>query len=259
MATDALATGRFLWYELMTTDIEGARAFYPRVAGWEVESFPASPTPYWVFTAGGQGVAGMMALPETARAQGAPPNWLAYAYVTDLDARCRKAEALGGKIVVPVQAIDTVGRFTVVADPDGATIGILEPSERPAPAPERTPAGHFRWAELATADPEAAFDYYTELLGWHETDRMDMGESGVYRMFGAPDNVTLGGIYKRPAEVPASAWLYYVSVGDLDESVGTVDSLGGKLLNGPMDVPGGERVAQCMDPQGAAIALHAYG
>jgi uncharacterized protein len=256
MTANSLAEGKFLWFELMTSDVEGARTFYPRVMGWDVQSFDESPTPYWVFNANGQAVAGMMGLNDAA---GAPPSWLSYIYVTDLDAVTAKAVTLGGRVIVPAQEIASVGRFAVLLDPQGAAIGVLDPADRPDAQPARAPVGHFRWAELATSDPAAAFDFYSGLVGWRETDRMDMGDTGPYRMFGAADGVTLGGIYAKPAEVPAPAWLYYVHVGDLEEAVGTAGSLGGRILNGPMTVPGDERIAQCTDPQGAAFALHSYG
>jgi hypothetical protein len=258
MAADTLAQGRFLWHELLTRDLEDAQTFYPRVMGWEVQSFDESPTPYWVFNAHGQAVAGMMALPEPALAEGAPSSWLSYVYVQGLDEICAKAKSLGGKVVVPAQEIATVGRFAVILDPQGATIGVLDPADAPAPQPARSAPGHFRWAELATTDPESAFAYYSTLFGWRETDRTQMGEAGVYQMFGAGDGVTLGGIFRKPPEVPASTWLYYVNVPDLEDAVGTAGSLGGRILNGPMAVPGGERIAQCTDPQGAAFALHSY-
>ena len=83
-------------------------------------------------------------------------------------------------------------------------------------------------------------------------------EMGTYHMFkwnGA--DRTVGGMSNaaKAQNVPPH-WLYYVTVDDINAAVERVKSHGGKILNGPMEVPGGELIAQCMDPQGAAFALH---
>jgi len=79
---------------------------------------------------------------------------------------------------------------------------------------------------------------------------------GVYHMYGcAGTGVPLGGMFDKPADVPPS-WLLYVRVDDVKQAAEKVKELGGTVLNGPMEVPGGDMVAQCLDPQGAAFALH---
>jgi len=226
------------------------------VIGWTAEPFEGSPEPYLIFSAEAP-AAGLMALPEAAKSQGAPPHWMSYVYTPALDATCQKLESLGGKILMPAEAIPEVGRFSVLQDPQGAVIGLMEPTEPPPAQPDKAPVGQFCWAELAATDRHAAFRFYADLFGWRETENMDMGEGNIYQMFGASDDVTLGGIYIKPAEMPISAWLYYTTVADLDAALATTTALGGQVLNGPMEVPGGDRIAQCLDPQGAAFALHA--
>ena len=257
--TTSLPQGKFLWHELVTSDVEGAKSFYSRVVGWNVEPFEASPTPYWLWTAFGHPAAGLMGLPEESLQQGIPPYWLGYVHCSNLNSSCEQVRNLGGEIVIPPVEMDGVGRFAQLNDSQGAPLGLMEPADPPpAPSEQESPDGKFAWAELAVNDPEAAMAFYTGLFGWQETDVMDMGEDGIYRMFGGADGATLGGMYKKPDQMPASAWLYYATVPDLDESVGTTQSLGGTVLRGPVTVPGDERVAMCIDPQGAAFALHAF-
>jgi predicted enzyme related to lactoylglutathione lyase len=118
------------------------------------------------------------------------------------------------------------------------------------------PVGHFSWHELATTDPEAAFAFYADLFGWEKTSAMDMGPMGVYQMFG-PGGVPFGGIYRKPAEQPGPpAWLHYARVPDTNAAVETVRQKGGQVLNGPMEVPGGDMVAMILDPQGGPSAVH---
>ncbi|NIR74645.1 MAG: VOC family protein [Gemmatimonadetes bacterium] len=85
---------------------------------------------------------------------------------------------------------------------------------------------------------------------------MDMGEGNMYQMFHGGAH-PLGGMFDRPDEMPGQpGWLLYIMVDDVNESVEEVKKLGGQILNGPMEVPGGDLIAQCVDPQGAAFAIH---
>ena len=125
------------------------------------------------------------------------------------------------------------------------------------PPPE---VGGFSWHELVTTDHEAAFAFYSEVFGWEKTEAMDMGEMGIYQMYGPPtgDAFSYGGMYNKPAEMPAPPhWLYYIMVPDIHAATAKVAELGGQILNGPMEVPDGDMIAQCLDPQGAVFALHA--
>ena len=117
--------------------------------------------------------------------------------------------------------------------------------------------GEFSWHELATTDHRAALDFYSKLFGWNETQSVDMGEMGTYQMYGQGEEM-FGGMFNKPDEMPGPpAWLYYTLVDDIDEAVAKVRENGGQVLNGPMEVPGGSMIAQCLDPQGAMFALHA--
>ena len=84
---------------------------------------------------------------------------------------------------------------------------------------------------------------------------MDMGDMGIYQTFSRGAH-QIGGMMTLPPDVGPPSWLYYVRVADLDDALSKIEEGGGKILNGPMEVPDGDRVAQCMDPQGAAFAIH---
>ena len=156
-------------------------------------------------------------------------------------------------------SVPDVGRMAVLRDPQGAVFAVFT-AEADSPGREGPPqVGEFSWHELATSDYEAGFDFYSALFGWQKTTAMDMGEMGVYQMYGSGEH-ELGGMYNLLPEIPAPPhWLLYAKVPDVEAAAETVKSLGGQVLNGPMDVPGGDRVVQCMDPQGAAFALHSSG
>ncbi|WP_224361562.1 VOC family protein [Hyalangium versicolor] len=249
-----LKKGRFVWYDLMTTDAAAAKAFYTEIIGWKTQRWEQAGYEMWAV--GEQTVGGMMALPDEAKKMGARPHWLAYIETDDVDATVKKAEQLGGKVHHPPTDIPTVGRFATLADPQGASFAVFKPTESGPDAPQK--AGFFSWHELYTTDYKAAWKFYSELFGWKNTRSMDMGEDmGEYWMYGLDSQNSMGGmsnVAKQQNTPPY--WLYYVTVDDIDATVARIQKRGGKLLNGPMEVPGGDRIAQCMDPQGAMFAVH---
>jgi len=244
--------GNFVWYELDTSDVQGAIKFYKDVIGWGTQRFGES---YVMWTAGETPVGGVMMLPDEARKMGAPPHWIAYVAADDVDALTKKAESLGAKTYVPPQDIPKVGRFSVIADPQGAVIALLKGSGPEMPRPAEPTNGHFSWHELMAGERETAFRFYSQLFGWQKTDAVP-SPMGTYQMYGKGGR-TLGGMATKPKDYPAPPhWLYYVKVDDLDAALARVKKGGGQVMHGPMEVPGGDRVAQCMDPQRAAFALH---
>jgi predicted enzyme related to lactoylglutathione lyase len=208
-----------------------------------------------MWTAGGTPVGGVMRLPDEHEKIGKGPHWLAYVTAEDVDALTRKAESLGGKTCVPPTDIPTVGRFSMIADPQGAAIGLITPIDPGTPRPPQPANGYFSWHELMAGEQESALRFYAQLFGWQKTDVFE-APNGTYQMYGK-GGTTLGGMMTRPEGYPLPPhWLYYVKVEDLDAALARVKKGGGRVMNGPMEVPGGDRVAQCMDPQGAAFALH---
>ncbi len=246
--------GRFCWYELLTTDPEAAPDFYGQIAGWTTEAWDGAEQPYTMWMNGETSIGGLMQLPEEAVQGGAPPHWLVHVSTPDLDETTEKAKGLGAAVLHELE-VPTVGRFAVIQDPQGAVFSAYQPAAETPGHDGPAAVGEFSWNELPTDDWEAAWDFYSALFGWVKTDTMDMGEMGTYQMYGRGAQ-PLGGMFKRPAEMPVSAWLFYIRVPDVNEAVEKVKELGGTLLNGPMEVPGGDLIAQCLDPQGVAFAVN---
>jgi predicted enzyme related to lactoylglutathione lyase len=245
--------GRFIWYELMTPDTGGAKAFYGDVVGWNCDD---SAMPGYTIVGPGVGVGGIMETPPEAKAMGVPPNWTGYVAVDDVDASAQKVKQLGGSVRVDPTEIPGVGRFAVIADPTGAAIAIMTPipPEQPRPEAERGTPGTAGWHELYAGDLEKASSFYNELFGWRKDSDMDMGPMGPYRLFANQDG-QVGGMMGKPEQVPVPLWLYYFQVGDIDAATDRVKAGGGQVLNGPMEVPGGDWIVQALDPQGAMFAV----
>lgn len=247
--------GRFVWHELMTTDPRAAERFYAGVTKWGVTPFPDDPS-YRMWTVGKTPIGGIMDLPQEARAMGAPSQWLPYVHVPSVDDSVRLAESRGARVYTQPQDIPNVGRFAVLADPWGATFAVFT-SPNPMGHDNDAEIGEFSWHELTTDDVSAAFDFYQALFGWEKRHAMDMGPAGVYQLYGRGGR-DLGGIYKTTPDMGGrSRWLCYVRVPSADAAAASVTAAGGRVFHAPSDVPGGGRIAMCIDPQGAAFAVHA--
>src|SRR5882762_1025907 len=241
--------GRFIWHELLTTDTAAAAAFYPRVVPWRTQ--PSSMPGYTLWMAGQTQIGGLMALPQDAG--GPPPRWLVYLGTPSVDASCLQAQGLGAKVVKAPADIPNVGRFAVLSDPQGATFALFTPGGGPPPGPE-PPQGGFSWHELATTDVQAAVRFYGELFGWRKGRAHDMGPQGMYQIFEHAGNQA-GGICNVQGPSTPPSWLSYVHVADANRAVAAAKAAGGRLMHGPMEVPGGSWIALLMDPQGGAFAV----
>jgi uncharacterized protein len=247
--------GRFVWYELMTTDREAAKAFYGNLVGWGAQDKQMPGMIYTILTVDDAPVSGLMDLPAEARKMGAPPGWIGYVAVDDVDAATDRVKSLGGTVHVPPKDIPDVGRFSMVADPQGAVLALFKSSNpgQDQPPVQRAP-GHVGWHELLATDWEKAFPFYGELFGWFKAEAVDLGAMGTYQLFASHEQ-TIGGMFTKPPMIPVPFWLYYFLVDDIDGATERVKAGGGQILNGPMQVPGGDWIVQGMDPQGAMFAL----
>jgi len=248
--------GRFIWYELITTDPDGAKRFYDDVVGWTHQDMAFGDMTYTVVSANGDGVGGLMQIPAEAKAMGAPPSWSGYVCVDDCDAAAAQIKSLGGSVIRAPDDIPDIGRFAVVADPHGAVFEIMTPLPMDPPrarAPQGA-KGHTSWHELYAGDLEKDFGFYEAMFGWRKDQAMDMGPMGTYQLFANQDG-QVGGMMTKPPQVPRPAWLYYFQVGDIDAAAERVKRDGGQVVNGPMEVPGGSWILQAQDPQGAMFAL----
>ena len=246
--------GRFVWYELMTTDMKAAMAFYTKVVGWGAWDASMPGRPYILFSEGPAAVGGLMNLAEEARERGVKPGWIGYVGVDDVDATAERIERLGGAVHVPPMDIAGTSRFAVVADPQSTRLALfkwLKPGQEQRAAPDA--AGRVGWSELFAADWEAAFAFYSEVFGWQK-EQAEVDAEGAYQLFSVAGE-TIGGMRTKPAIAPEPFWLYYFNVGDVDAATRRVTAGGGQVVHGPVEVRAGRWVAQCMDPQGALFAL----
>lgn len=246
---------KFFWYELLATDGRAAADFYRRVIGWNAQDSGIPGVVYTVLSAGTTGIGGIMELTQDMADAGAPPGWTGYVGVDDVDAVAARIAARGGAVLREPADIPGVGRFAVVADPGGAVFQLLKGSspEGSMPPPPCGPGG-VGWHELHAADGADAWAFYSSLFGWTKADAMDMGEHGTYQMFAAGAE-PIGGMMTRMPEMPAPCWVFYFNVEAIDAAAKRATDAGAQVVNGPMEVPGGSWIVQCLDPQGAFFAM----
>jgi predicted enzyme related to lactoylglutathione lyase len=249
----ASTQSHFVWYELMSSDVAAAKAFYVKVVGWNTQDVPMPGMTYTLLRIDDTQIGGLMALPTESSAAGMKPCWLSYVEVDDADGAAAKVKRLGGKILAGPMDIPNVGRFATVTDPQGAAFNLFKPAQSGQRVVSNEP-GHVGWHELHTTDWSKAFDFYTEMFGWLKGEAVDMGPMGTYQLFTIGGAAT-GGMFNSPAAQAARFWLYYFNVGDIDAAAKRVNDNGGKITQGPHQVPGGGWIVQAVDPQGAGFAL----
>lgn len=252
----------FVWYDLMTSDKAGAVAFYSAVVGWTTEDAPTTGVPgqtYTLFKTGERQVCGTMQLTEEMKAHGARPTWIGHVAVADVDATVEQAVGLGGAERYPATDIPNIGRFAMIADPDGAAVNVFTPKAGmpPMPEPPMGAPGYPSWRELLAGSLDKAFGFYSALFGWTKLDAFDIGPMGIYQLFGPAGGPAIGGMFNMPAQIPAPYWMYYFSVASIGAAAERVKAGGGAILMGPQQVPSGNWILQCRDPQGALFGLSA--
>jgi predicted enzyme related to lactoylglutathione lyase len=243
--------GQFAWYDLMSPDAAASRKFYLPVTGWKTEMWKGEYT-MWVGPKGPLGGIGPVTPADI------PPHWLAYVNVDDVDTAAAKVTALGGKVMHGPEQIPEIGRFAIIADPLGAMLAIFKGDVAGMEGYTGTAEnGVFTWHELMTTDYQRAFDFYRQLFGWEKIEEMDMGPAGKYLEYGLNGKM-FGGIYNRQDNMPAVPpnWLFYVGVKDINTAIAATKKGGGKVMMGPMEVPGGSMVAVAVDSHGAHFGLH---
>jgi predicted enzyme related to lactoylglutathione lyase len=230
-----------------------AAAFYAEVVGWAVKDASSAELAYTLLTAGEAPVVGLMDLPEEGVRMGATPRWLGYVAVDDVDARTAQIRRLGGAILVsPTDS--NIGRISVVADPQGATFALVTgPTYGQSQPSGSNEPGCVGWHELLAEDRSKVFPFYGELLGWQHASA-EADSASVYELFSAAGQ-TIGGMLTKLPSVSQACWLHYFNVDDVGAAARRVHAGGGRVLQGPVELPDGCWIVRCVDPQGALFAL----
>ena len=246
--------GRFVWYELLTTDVAAATAFYTRVMGWGAWDASTPGRPYILF---GDGKSAISALTPLAGRCAADGRAAGLGRLRRGRRRRRRHRAGRATRRSGTGAADRRRGYQPLFGlhrSAGHRLALFKwrnPDQQPPAAPDA--AGRVGWHELFAADGEQAWAFYGELFGWQKEDA-DISEAATYQPFSAGEQM-IGAMFTKPAAIPASFWLYYFNTDDIDTAAQRVTAGGGEVLEGPFETAGGSWVIRCADPQGAAFAL----
>jgi uncharacterized protein len=253
-------SGDFIWYELITPDPEGAKAFYDAVVGWDIQPrLPGEMDYRMIGRSDGGNAGGILRLTDDMASHGARPTWLGYLYVEDVNSSVAAIERAGGKVLMAASDIPDVGRIAMVTDPQGAPFYVMKPIP-PANDPNAksdvfSPDAEQRvgWNELQTSDVESARHFYGDQFGWGSDEFMDMGEMGKYRFW--DQNGTRIGALCNAGDGQLPHWRFYFRVPSISIARQTAEAKGGAIRMGPHQVPTGDWIVIGSDPQGAEFAL----
>lgn len=259
MSTPAELRGRFVWHDLMTTDVEAALGFYRQLfPEWEITALEMPDVPdakYHMISVGGKGLGGVVPLMGPT-AEGVPSHWASYVAVDDCEATIKRMEAGGGRCVMPATSVPDVGTFAVVQDSQGA---VIKPFQLAGDMelPDRGADAACSWNELITSDMESAVPYYKDAFGWSIREK-DMGIIGTYTLFQVNGEDVAGGLTLPPGAGAPPNWLPYFNAEDIDARVATARGAGAMIHLEPQDIPDVGRICMLADPTGAGLALLKY-
>ncbi|HEX8099467.1 MAG TPA: VOC family protein [Actinomycetota bacterium] len=241
--TEQIKTNNPIWIDLSSAAPGEAKSFYGRLFGWEVEELGPEAGGYAFFNLNGQMVAGVG--PTQSPEQ--PSAWLPYIATDDVEATLEAVKENGGDVTFGAMDVMETGRMGILRDPGGAVLGLWQPKTMSGFRVQDQP-GAFTWMELTSRDPESAKRFYTSLFGWGaKTSEGDM----PYTEWQV-DGRSIGGMTQPGPQVPEGApdhWVVYFASDDVDATASKASEIGGQVLVGPMDYPGG-RFAIIQDPQG---------
>jgi len=244
-----MAHGNFCWHDLMTTDLEAAKAFYPALLGWTLNVDETHAGPYVLFHDGHNQAGGMMTMDAGSPA---PSHWMPYVTVDDLVAALAQVKELGGAVHHGPFPVPNVGQMAVISDPQGAFLNVIQLDDPEVERQRRPLPGEFCWYSLMTPDIEAAKAFYTPLFGW-EVQVADLGAGATQEVFirnGAP----IAGL--TPPQGPGAAWgMAVAAVGGLDACHAKALSLGATQVMPPSPVGNFGRMSLFAGPSGEVLSL----
>jgi len=252
-SVDTYPVGAPCWADLWTSDVEGSRAFYSELFGWEALEPSEEFGGYFMFTLNGAPIAGGMGDMGEMKAN---DTWKVYLSTDDIAKAATDLVAHGGESLAPPMTVADLGQNMVFVDPTGAHLGAWQPENFPGFA-SMNEHGAPSWFELFTRDYATALDFYRSVFSWQTEVEGDTDEFRYATLRDPSSGDQLAGVMDAAAFLPEGVpahWSIYWDVEDVDATVAKTQALGGSLVDGPTDTPYG-RMATVTDPTGAVFKL----
>jgi predicted enzyme related to lactoylglutathione lyase len=251
-AADPVEPGSFVWHDLLTKDVAGARRFYGELLGWRFEDTKRGDRPYVIARAGAAPVAGIV---DVSGIADAGTQWLSYMAVANVDTTVALFQSGGGKVLVQPRDLP-LARVAIVADPQGAPLGLAQ-MRRDIPGATQPTATHFFWHEYLARDAGQALGFYRPVAGYNPAisdSRLGVEYHVLKKARGG------AGLFQLPANVTdvQPNWLPYVLVDDAASLAARVTSLGGRVIVPTAPERRNNSLIVVADPAGAVLALQKY-
>jgi predicted enzyme related to lactoylglutathione lyase len=246
-----IPTGRFVWFEYVSTDSAKAQGFFGELFNWKTQSVPMPDGAYTMIALDKDTtIGGYMPTPK-----GAPPHahWLPHLQVTDAAATLAIVAANGGKIAAQPFKLGEVGTMGVALDPLGGVFAVWQPTKPMGTGDFKGVDNAWCWNELYTEDPAKSVAFYEKVAGFTDAP-MDMGPMGTYHVLNF-DGKSRGGVMKSPMPNIPQNWMPYVQVANVDAIAAKAKKLGADIKVPPNDAPGVGRFAVFTDPMGAPLGI----
>jgi len=221
------------WVDLSSPDLEKSRDFYSELFGWNCPEGPPETNGYSVCDIGGKSVAGLALKMNPDM----PTAWMSYVNVDSADKTVARAKANGGAVMAEPMDVAEAGRMAILADPEGAVIGLWQPNAHIGAQLANEP-GAFCWSELITTSLKKSKAFYKEVFGWDAEDVGPPSGEHPYTEWKLSGR-SIGGMMPKMPEMPAdmpSLWGVYFAVADTDASARKAKELGGAVLSEPADI-----------------------
>jgi predicted enzyme related to lactoylglutathione lyase len=251
--TGQLTPGRWVWADLVTSDVAAAADFYGKVFGWTFETYGGEDDrdTYTLVLSDGLPIGGMVFDRRAMKGDVPSARWIGLVSVPDVAAAAAAVSANGGKVVVAPKLLGERGETAVFQDPEGVPFGAVR-SKHGDPADYLGDVNEWAWLDLWTADVTRATTFYKAVLGYevypvqlHELRRGAHLVSGGYAR---------AGVMQKNDPDTSAVWLPYVRVADARLAADAARAAGGKVLREPVDV-GGAVVSVIADPTGAPFGV----
>ena len=245
--------GKFVWFDLLTDDVQSVTRFYRGLFGWEFATNNDDST-YTVILHRGTPIGGVVYTDRLAQ-DVKTSQWLSSLSVPDIEGAVELVRSSGGVVYAEPRDLPKRGRVAVVSDPQGALVAFVRADGGDPPDREAAP-GDWLWSELWTTDTDAAMSFYESLVGYRR-EAFDDGVSRPYHLLLTGDRARAG-VMKIPFDGVRPNWLLYVRVEDPVAVAARVETLGGTVLIPVRDDIRGGSVALIADPSGGVLAVQRW-
>ena len=247
--------GKFIWVDLVTSDVESAREFYGKLLGWQFEGEEGKTTPFTLIRQGETPIGGIV-YRESPGSSHPEARWLSYISVPDVDKAAETATENGGEVFVAPFDLSERGRVAVILDPQKVPVGLLK-ARGGDPADEEVTPYRWMWRELWTTDTASAIGFYGKLAGYTRENATLSLQRDPYTvlMSGGRARAGMGQIARAEVE---PIWLPYVNVDDPQAIAARTVTLGGAVLIAPDSTIRNGTVGVIADPTGGILAIQKW-